>query len=57
MFQLKKQDNVFERKDQVLKDEATYYAGLSGQLKDEDTIYEEDSPTDSEEQGTDQHGS
>ena len=34
--------------------ELTYYAGLNGQLKDEEAMYEEDIPT---EQGSDQNNS
>ena len=42
---------MFERKDQKLKDEVTYYVGLPGKVK------EEDIPTDSEEQRTDLYNS
>ena len=36
-----------------LKEEATYYAGLPGQLDDEEAMYEKDIPTDTEELGND----
>ena len=57
MFQLIKKDNVFERKDEELKDEVTYYAGLPGQFKNEEATYEEAIPTDLEGQETDQNSS
>ena len=40
-----------------MKEEVTYYAGLPGQLEDEEAIYEEDIPTDTEELGTYQYDS
>ena len=53
MFQLIKQDNMFERKEQRdLKDEVTYYIGLSGQFE-EGAINEEDILSELEEQGND----
>ena len=46
---------MFERREQrEEKKEVTYYAGLPGQFKDEEAIYEENIPTDSE-GGTDQY--
>ena len=54
MFQLIQQDNMFERREQKLKEEVAYYAEPLGQLKDEEPMYEEDIPTYTGEQGTDQ---
>ena len=53
MFQLIQQDNVFERRKQKLMEEVTYYPGPPGQFKNEEAMYEEDIPKDTEEQGTD----
>ena len=49
---------MFERREQIEeKEEVAYYFGLPGQCGDEETIYEEDIPTDSEKQRTGQYGS
>ena len=58
MFQLKMQDNVFRGREQGgEREEVTYYSGLPGQFKDEETVYEEYIPTNSKEHGTDQYNS
>ena len=57
MFQLIQQENVFERIEQKLKEEVTYYAGLPGQCEGEEAMYQVNIPTDLEEQGTDQYDS
>ena len=56
MSQFIKQDNVFERKDQEIKDEVSYNVGLPEQFKDEEAIYE-DIPTELEEKVTDHNRS
>ena len=57
MFQLRQQDYGFESREQRLKEEMVYYAGLPAQFKGEDTMYDINIPTDTEELGTDQYDS
>ena len=54
MFLLIQQNNRFEKKEHMLKEEVTYYAGPPGQFEDEEVIYEVDIPSYTKEQGTDQ---
>ena len=57
MFQLIQQDNMFESREQNLKEEVSYYAGLPGQFEDEEVMYEVDIPIDCKELGSDQYES
>ena len=41
----------------MLKEEVTHYAGLPGHFKDEETMYQLDITTGTEELGTDHYGS
>ena len=57
LFQLIQQNNVFEDREQRLRREVVYYAGLPGQFEDEEAMYEKDVPTDMEGPGNDQYRS
>ena len=45
---------MFQRREQKLQEEVTYYVRLPAQFEDEEAMYEENTPTDTEEQGPDQ---
>ena len=55
MFQIMQQHIVFVSREQMLKEEVTYYTGHAGQFEEKEAMYEVKIPTDTEDLGTDQY--